>query len=317
MKEAAFVKQRVEKWQEFEKLLAKGANPKPDLLADLYVRITDDLAFSRTQFPNSETTHYLNGLASRIHTEIYRNKREDRSRFWKFWKYEVPGLMYEVRKPMFYALAIFLISISIGWISAANDQNFARLIMGDGYVNMTLENIENGNPLGVYARESESDMFFMITYNNIRVSFTVFVFGIVASIGTGYFLFQNGVMVGTFFSFLAQKGLLGSSLLIVMLHGTLELSAIVIAGGAGFVLGNSLLFPGTYSRLESFKRGAKKGLKIIIGLIPVFIIAGFIEGFFTRYTMMHWSIKAFVILLSAGFILYYFVIYPIILHRNE
>ncbi len=317
MREAAFVRQQAKKWQEFEQLLEKGAAPKPDLLAELYIQITDDLSFSRTQFPKSETTAYLNSLASRVHTEIYRNKREDRSRFWKFWKYEVPHLMYEVQKPMAYALIIFLVSIAIGWVSVANDAEFARLILGDGYVNMTLENIEDGNPLAVYGRDSETDMFFAITFNNIQVSFVVFVMGIMASVGTGFTLFRNGVMVGTFFAFLAQKGLLYSSLLIVMLHGTLELSAIVIAGGAGFVMGNSLLFPGTYSRLESFKRGAKKGLKIIIGLIPVFIIAGFIESFFTRYTMMHWSIKASVILISAGFILYYFVIYPIILHRNE
>lgn len=317
MKEAAFVKQRASEWQEFEALLEKSARPQPDVLAELYVRITDDLSFSRTQFPKSQTTAYLNGLASRVHTEIYRNKREDKSRFWRFWKTEVPALMYEVRKPMLYSLLIFIVAIAIGWVSTSNDAEFARLILGDGYVNMTLENIRNGNPLGVYGRETESDMFFAITYNNIRVSFTVFVAGILASIGTGFVMFQNGIMVGTFFSFLSQKGLLGSSLLVVMLHGTLELSAIVIAGGAGFVMGNSLLFPGTYSRLESFRRGAKKGLKIVIGLIPVFIVAGFIEGFFTRYTMMPWPISALVILVSGGFIIYYFVIYPILLHRNE
>ncbi len=317
MKEAAFVKQRVERWQEFEQLLEKESRAKPDLLADLYIQITDDLSFSRTQFPQSETTRYLNGLASKVHQEIYQNKREDRSRIWKFWKYELPLLFYDIRKPLLYAFLIFTVSIFIGWISASNDPTFARLILGDGYVNMTLENIENGNPLAVYGKQSEVDMFFAITYNNVRVSFFAFVAGIVVSIGTGFLLFQNGLMVGTFFSFLAQQGLFGSSLLIVMLHGTLELSAIVIAGAGGFVMGNSILFPGTYSRLESFKRGAKKGLKVIIGLIPVFIMAGFIESFFTRYTMMHWGIKLAVILLSAGFILYYFVIYPIILHRNE
>ena len=102
-----------------------------------------------------------------------------------------------------------------------------------------------------------------------------------------------------------------------MRHGTLELSAIVIAGCAGFVMGNSFIFPGTYSRLESFKRRAKKGLKIIIGLIPVFIMAGFIESFFTRYTQMPWIISLATILLSAAFIVYYFVIYPAKLHNHD
>ena len=106
------------------------------------------------------------------------------------------------------------------------------------------------------------------------------------------------------------------SLLIVMLHGTLELSAIVIAGAAGFVMGNSILFPGTYRRIDSFKHGAKKGLKIVMGLMPVFILAGFIESFITRYTFMHWSIKVTVITLSAAFIVYYFIIYPIKLSRD-
>lgn len=317
MKEAAFVKQRVEKWQEFEHLLEKGVRPDPDTLAELYIQVTDDLSFSRTQFPNSETTVYLNGLASKIHQEIYQNKREDRGRIWMFWKYELPILFYEIRKPLLYSFLVFAVAIFIGWISAANDPTFVRLILGDAYVNMTLENIEGGNPLAVYGRMGEADMFFAITFNNIKVSFFVFVAGLIVSIGSGFVLFQNGVMVGALFSFLAQKGLFWSSFLIVMLHGTLELSVIVIAGAAGFVMGNSILFPGTYSRLESFKRGAKKGLKVVIGLIPIFIAAGFIEGFFTRYTMMHWSIKLTVILLSAGFILYYFIIYPIIIHRNE
>jgi uncharacterized membrane protein SpoIIM required for sporulation len=317
MKEAAFVKQRVHKWQEFERLLEKGARPEPDALADLYIQLTDDLSFSRTQFPKSQTTQYLNGLTSRVHQEIYQNKREDSKRIWKFWKYELPVIMYEIRKPLLYAFLVFSVAIFIGWISSAKDPDFVRLILGDAYVNMTLENIENGNPLAVYGKMSEADMFFAITFNNVKVSFMAFVAGLLVSVGTGFLLFQNGVMVGSIMSFFAQKGLLGGSFLIIMLHGTLELSAIVIAGAAGFVMGNSILFPGTYSRLESFKRGAKKGLKVVVGLIPVFILAGFIEGFFTRHTTMHWSIKLSVILLSATFIIYYFIIYPIIIHRNE
>jgi uncharacterized membrane protein SpoIIM required for sporulation len=123
-------------------------------------------------------------------------------------------------------------------------------------------------------------------------------------------------MVGTFFTFLAQQGYILNAFLVIMLHGTLELSAIVIAASAGFVMGNSIIFPGTYSRLESFKRGAKKGLKIVIGLIPIFITAGFIESFFTRYTTMPWIISLTTILLSAAFIIYYFIIYPAKIYRN-
>lgn len=317
MREAAFVKQNLEQWQEFEKLLENEKAVGPDRLAEIFIQVTDDLSFSRTQYPKSDTTQYLNNLASKIHLEIYKNKKEDKKRFIAFWKYELPFLFKNAHKQLFYAFSIFTVAILIGVTSVANDENFIRLILGDGYVNMTLENIEKGNPLAVYGKTNEANMFFAITFNNIRVSFTAFAAGLLLSIGTGFILFQNGLMVGAFFTFLGQKGLLADSLLIVMLHGTLELSAIVIAGAAGFVMGNSILFPGTYSRLESFKIGAKKGLKIIMGLMPIFIVAGFIESFVTRYTFMPWPIKLVIVVISAIFIIYYFIVYPIKLHRDE
>jgi len=316
MREAAFVKQNYARWQEFEQLLKDERKAHPDKLADLFIQVTDDLSFSRTQYPGSETTHYLNNLASKIHLKIYRNKKEEKNRFITFWKYELPQLFYGAHKQLFYSFAIFAIAGLIGVVSVLNDDTFIRIILGDAYVNMTLENIEKGNPLAVYGKTEQTDMFFAITLNNVMVSFRAFAAGLVLSLGTGYILFSNGLMVGAFFTFLGKEGHLFDSLGVVMLHGTLELSAIVIAGAAGFVMGNSILFPGTYSRIESFKRGAKKGLKIVMGLVPVFIMAGFIESFLTRYTFMHWSIKLIVILLSAAFIIYYFIIYPIKLNRN-
>ena len=317
MKEAAFVKQNYEKWQEFEQALGEGLSIKPDHLADLFIQVTDDLSFSRTQYPKSETTQYLNNLATKIHLEIYKNKKEDKNRFIRFWTHEVPFLFKSAHKQLFYAFAFFAIGIAIGAVSSWNDDTFVRLILGDAYVNKTLTNIESGNPLGIYGTMSEEDMFFAITFNNIKVSFIAFALGIFISIGTGYVLLSNGIMVGAFLTMFAQKGLLLDSILIIMLHGTLELSAIVIAGTAGFIMGNSILFPGTYSRLASFKKGAVKGLKIAVSLIPIFIVAGFIESFITRYTFMHWSIKLTIILISAIFIVYYFLIYPIKLHKKD
>jgi uncharacterized membrane protein SpoIIM required for sporulation len=90
----------------------------------------------------------------------------------------------------------------------------------------------------------------------------------------------------------------------------------VIAGAAGFVMGNSLLFPGTYSRLISFKMGAVKGLKIVMGLVPFFVMAGFIESFITRYAFMHWSLKTMIIGASAFLMIYYFIIYPYQLKKH-
>ena len=140
------------------------------------------------------------------------------------------------------------------------------------------------------------------------VSLKVFVFGVFFSLGTGLFLFYNALMVGTFMMFFYSESQLSQALPVILLHGTIELSSIVIAAAAGFVMGNSLLFPGTYSRLTSFKMGAMKGLKIVTGLIPFFIIAGFIESFITRYAFMHWSLKTAIIGFSAFFIVYYLLL---------
>ena len=152
--------------------------------------------------------------------------------------------------------------------------------------------------------------------NNIKVSFTAFIMGILFSVGTFSALFYNGVMLGSFQYFFYQKGLLLVSVLSIWIHGTLEISAIIIAGCAGLVMGNSIIFPKTFSRLDSFKQGAKQGVKIIIGLVPVFIVAGFLESFVTRLAMPA-VLSGSIIFISASFILWYFVIYPIRLGRKE
>ncbi len=316
MREATFIKQNKPRWEEFEKIVSQQQQAPPDKLAELFIQITDDLSFSNTQYPKSRTTQYLNALASKIHLEIYKNKKEDKNRFVTFWKEELPHIMYDVRRPLLYSFIIFLAAGIIGAVSTAYDDTFVRLILGDGYVNMTLENIKNGNPTQIYSSAGPMEMFFLITQNNILVSFKVFVYGFFISIGTGFYLFYNGLMVGTFIMFFYLENELTQALPVIMLHGTVELSSIVIAAAAGFTMGNSLLFPGTYSRLASFKMGALRGLKIVIGLVPFFILAGFIESFVTRFAFMHWSLKVIVIGASALLMIYYFILYPIKLKQK-
>jgi len=310
MKEAAFVKRSKPRWEEFEKVAKEQKAASPDRVAELFMQVTDDLSFSRTHYPESRTTQYLNALARKFHLDIYKNKREDKNRFITFWTEEVPLAVYNSRKLLLYAFIIFIVSGLIGVLSTIYDDTFVRLILGDGYVNMTLENIREGKPTNVYASMDQLNMFFAITFNNVRVALMVFVMGLLASLGTGFFLFYNALMVGTFMTFFYKEDQLLHGLPVIMLHGTIELSSIVIAAAAGFRMGNSLIFPGTYSRLESFKIGGKEGFKIVFGLIPFFVIAGFIESFITRYEFMHWSLKTFIILASAALMLFYFVYYP-------
>ncbi len=315
MREAAFVKQNMKRWKEYEELL-KARALAPGKKSEIFIQLTDDLAFAQTQYPAGETARYLNHLSSQIHQQIYKNKKEESRRFITFWTRELPSLFSSLRRPLFYSFIITLTAFAMGIISTLGDHTFVRLILGDGYVNMTLENIKKGDPMGVYGSLDPVTMFLAITFNNIKVSFAAFASGIVFSVGTVFILLQNGIMLGAFLTLFYQHNLLLNSVLVVMLHGTLEISAIVIAGGAGLRMGNSILFPDTYSRLESFKMGAKDGLKVVMGLMPVFIVAGFIESFITRYSTMPLFIKILIIGSSLFFIIFYFFVYPLRFQEN-
>lgn len=306
MREALFVKQNSAKWQKFENLQTAS----PDELANYFIEITDDLAYSKTFFPNSKTTLYLNGLASRFHQSIYRNKRESSSRFINFWKLELPALFKKNDRKLLYSLIFFLVACLIGAVSARYDHRFLNLILGDSYVAMTNENIAKGDPFAVYKKDGELQMFIRIAVNNIRVAFLAFVSGILFSVGTVFILIKNGIMVGSFEYFFFSKGLGIESILVIWIHGTLEIAAIIIAGGAGLVLGNSLLFPGTFHRLDSVKRGAKEGLKICLGAAPIFFLAAILEGYVTRHTSMPLWLSCSILGSSLTFIIWYVIIYP-------
>ncbi len=198
MKEIKFINANKDKWIEFEQVLDNNKGMEPDKLAELFMQITDDLSYSRTYYAKSKITIYLNSLAFKAHQLIYKNKKEKSSKIYSFWSIDYPIIIYKSRKYLLYSFIIFFISILIGVISTANDDSFVRLILGDLYVNMTLQNIEKGDPMAVYKSATEMKMFLGITINNIRVSFIAFVFGIFISLGTSYVLFFNGVMLGRF-----------------------------------------------------------------------------------------------------------------------
>lgn len=310
MKEILFIRNNIDKWRATESVVDKATNDSPDHLADVYTDLTADLAFAQTHYPNSRITAYLNNLASALHNEIYRNKREKWTRLITFWSQEVPDVMWNERRLLLISFLIFAVSDFVGVVSTVGDSDFPRLIMGDAYMDMTMENIKAGHPMGVYGLSPSDSMFWQITFNNIMVSFNIFVSGLLTSFIPGLILFQNGLMIGCFDTFFYQQGLLGESLMATMLHGTLELSSIIVAGAAGLAMGNGWLFPGTYSRLESFKCGARRGMKIVAGTVPLFIIAGFIESFLTRHTDMGDELRLTIIALSAIFVVFYFIYLP-------
>ncbi|QAA81017.1 stage II sporulation protein M [Aequorivita sp. H23M31] len=316
MREAAFAKQNKDKWLKFESVLRNNVPIDPDELSNLYIEVTDHLSYAQTFYPNSNTLAYLNGLSALAHQKIYRTKRESRRRFITFYTKEFPLFFAKYQKQLLFSFLLFLLFSIIGAYSAASDGSFVRLIMGDSYVNMTLANIERGDPMAVYKEMGSLNMFLGITINNIKVALMAFSYGLLLSMGTVYIIMQNAIMLGSFQYFFYEKGLLWESARTIWIHGTIEISVIIIAGCGGIVLGNSLLFPRTYTRLQSFIRGAKDGLKIMLSTVPFFIIAGFLEGFVTRHTDMPDWLAVIIIGASLSLILFYYVIYPLKLKKR-
>ncbi len=315
MREIVFSKLNKSRWQEAEKILASKKTTNPEVLSKVYMQLNDDLAYAQTYYPRSKTTAYLNHLVLSSHRDIHTAKKNNLKRIYTFFSNDYPLLIHKHYKSLFYSTLIFLIAVLIGVVSAANDSDYVRLITGDSYVNMTIENIEKGEPLGVYNSHSEVSMFFMITLNNIRVALMTFAMGALLGFGSGFMLFRNGVMLGAFQYFFSEYNLLWESASGIWMHGTIEIFSIVVAGAAGLVVGKSILFPKTYSRLYSFQRGAIDGVKIVAGLVPFFFIAGFIESFLTRHSQTQW-LSISVIALSILTIIFYFFIYPIVIYRK-
>jgi len=309
MKETHFIQQNKQKWNEFEH---KFANEKdPEKVSNLFIQITDDLSYSRTYYPNRSVKIYLNNLAQKVFHSIYRNRVRRRKKFASYWKEELPRYLYEARWQLLLAFSLFMVSFFIGMFSSMHDSEFARFILGNSYVSMTEENIRSGDPMKVYKEMNQMDMFFGITINNLMVAFITLVLGVFFGVGTAYLIITNGVMIGVFQYFFIERDLFWESFLTIWVHGALEVSAIVIAGGAGFTIGKGFLFPGTFKRMQSFRLHGIRAIQIFLGIAPIIVLAGINESFLTRYTETPDFVRAILISIEFAFMLFYFVIYPL------
>lgn len=317
MREVAFIKTNKKKWLEFEQAIFGKQLKNPDELASLYTQLVNDLSYAQTYYPKSKTVLYLNNLAAKAFQKIYKTKRQDTNRFVYFWKTEVPLIVYDYRRYVAYAFIVFLSFVAIGALSAEFDDAFIRLVLGDHYVNLTIENIEKGDPVAIYKSGSNWGSAFGITLNNLYVGILSFVLGIFGGLGTGYVLMENGIMLGSFQYMFVKEDVFWESVRGIWIHGAMEIFAIVIEGAAGFILGASILFPKTFSRMTSFKRGVKIGVKILISTFPFTIAAGFLEGYVTRYSnvMPNW-LSIGIILSTLSLISFYYIIYPFIVNQK-
>lgn len=308
-----FIKRNKDRWEKVQ----QGAATDPDEMATNFIQLVDDLAYAKTFYPTSRVTHYINSLAARIYLGIYQNRKEESNRIVNFWKRDLPLTIRKHHGVILFSFIIFAVFFSIGFFSSMKDDSFVRQMLGDDYVNMTEENIENGNPFGVYQSGSSFLMWVGFMINNIMVSLMYFVRGIAFGVLTITALMKESVRIGAFEYMFYAKGLGGQAVVTILLHGLLELTAIIIACAAGIVLGKSFLFPGTIKRLDALRQGAKDGVKIVIGLMPVFAVAAFFEGFVTRHYKMPLFLSLSLLAVSATFVIWYFILYPVRLQRKK
>lgn len=321
MREAMFIKKNVEKWNNYQ---ATKTND-PDETAERFVTLLDDLSYSKTFYPHSQVTRWINGLAANIYQNIYKNKKEKYTRFFTFWKYELPLLFRKYHKILLFSFLLTMLFVVIGVWGSMKNEEFMRGALPPGYVDMTNDNIANGDPFGVYKTDNHFTMFVYIAINNISVALLMVIGGLSLGLWTLYSMWQNGLMLGAFQYMFFMHDLGMKSILVIWIHGTLEISSFIIASAAGLIISRSILFPATFSRAASFKKGIKDALKIMVILVPVFITAAFFESYIT-YLMSSTYDKAgkgmpawvsiVILFCSLCFMLWYFIIHPIRLHKK-
>lgn len=317
MREVYFIKQNKEKWLGIEQVILGKIKKNPDDLSSLYINLINDLSFAQTYYPKSNTTVYLNHLSSQIFQKIYKTKRVEENRIIYFFKTEVPLLVYQYKRYLIYAFLFFILFTSIGVLSAMYDKDFVNIVLGESYVNETIENIKNGNAVGVYQSGSTWGSTISIIFNNIGVGAKLYMYGVFGGVGTLYALLSNSIMLGAFQYFFYDYGALKDSARGIWLHGVFEIFAMVVEAMCGLILGASIIFPKTFSRLDSFKNGFKDSFKIFLSTIPFTIGAGIIEGYITRHALQMPLILNLMIiggsLLAMG---YYYGIYPSIVNKR-
>jgi uncharacterized membrane protein SpoIIM required for sporulation len=312
VREALFIKKNKDRWLRNQHM----PSDDPDEMAKDFTQLVDDLAYAKTFYPSGKVTRFINTEASRIYLSIYKNRKEESNRLMTFWKYDLPLTVRKHHGVILFSFIVFLIFFAIGFFTSRQDPGVARDFFGDWYVDKTQENIDNGNPFGIYEYGNSFLSWMGIMINNIKVSLIMFTSGLFCAIPTLYKHAETSVMIGIFDQFFAERGLGLDFWLVVFVHGTLEITALIISAAAGIVLGKSFLFPGTIKRIDALKKGAKDGVKLMIGLMPVLALAAFFEGFITRLYNDVSILTTIIFSLSILFVIWYFIIYPVRLARR-
>ena len=244
-------------------------------LAVLYRQTASDLSTVREDPSSQRLAQSLNQLLGRAHNCIYMGRRAQGSGIVTFYRDTFPEVFHETLPYTMAACAVFFALAAVGFVMAIFDPGFSRYFLGGAMMEsidkhqMWTHSVVSIKPLASSA----------IMTNNLTVSFAIFAFGITAGIGTLWMLAFNGLLFGVVNAACWQVGMSGQLLSFVAPHGVLELPAIFIAGGGGFLIAKGLLFPGMLPRRASLIREGGRAIRLALGIIPLLIVAGTIEGF--------------------------------------
>jgi uncharacterized membrane protein SpoIIM required for sporulation len=270
-------------WARIDELLARsGRNGVRALthaelqeLALLYRQTASDLATIREDASSRNLAHYLNQLLGRAHNLIYMGRRSRAGGIITFYRETFPQVFHNTLPYTLAACAIFFATAAAGMMMAIADPRFQGYLLGSAMME-TIEKREMWTHSVVTIKPLASSA---IMTNNLTVSFTTFALGITAGLGTVWMLALNGLLFGVVNAACWQVGMSQQLLSFVAPHGVLELPAIFIAGGGGLLLAKGLLFPGNLPRKASIVQEGGRAVRLVLGIIPLLIVAGTIEGF--------------------------------------
>jgi uncharacterized membrane protein SpoIIM required for sporulation len=278
-----WLEKRKPNWSRLEELLARSkgrgvsALDHKDLqeLGLLYRQTASDLAIAREDITSSQLAAYLNSLLGRTHNLIYMGNKPKVAGIVRFYSETYPRIFRELWPQTLLAFAIFALTGLAAFILTLRDPTFAHRLLGTRMME-TIEKREMWTHSIVTIKPLAASS---IMTNNLSVAFATFAFGITAGIGTVWMMVLNGLLIGVIGAATWQAGMAGQLWTFVVPHGVLELPAIFIAGGAGFEIARGMLFPGLLPRRESLARAGGRAAQLLLGTIPMLIVAGVIEGF--------------------------------------
>ena len=283
-----FIKQHRKDWKQLEQDVSylhknrrKVTGKDISRFHHLYQKVTQHLSYSQTYYPKEEVTAYLNGLVSKSHNLLYRDQVSSFQQVRYFFSSKFIGLLLEQWKFIMIAMFLFLFGGLAAFLSVVDDPLHFYSIMPDGMAaGVDPERLGEGHD-----SIDSSFMSAQIMTNNMQVAILAFASGITFGLLTIFVLVYNGLIVGGLAAVYWHAGMSYEFWAYIVPHGMIELTAIFIAGGAGLLMGYKLFVPGSYSRGYQLKENAKRSVQLLLGTIPLFFIAGIIEGFITPSTL--------------------------------